>query len=184
MMYWIGQGFGILATIAGVSIPVFKKKWQMLVLSMCNNVFCALNLIFLDAIGSGIFLFAVATVQALVNLIHSLRGTSGKTLEKIIFAALYLGLGFYGLFTGPNYVPGINARNLLELLPIIAACMNMCFVFSPGEKQARIFFVLCNGLWLVYYIIIGSSTLLGSAISVATGLFALYANREKKNTPA
>jgi len=180
MNYWIGQAFGIIATIAGVSIPVFKKKWQMLVLSIANNVFCALNLIFLDAIGSGIFLFAVATVQALVNLAHTLRNTGGKAFEKVIFAALYLGLGFYGLFTGPGYVPGINARNLLELLPIIAAMMNMCFVFSPGEKQARIFFILCNFLWMVYYIIIGSSTMLCSMISVATGLFALYKNRERK----
>jgi len=181
MRYWIGQAFGIVATIAGISIPVFKKKWQMLVLSICNNVFCALNLIFLDAIGSGIFLFAVATIQAVVNLVHAQRNTTGKAFEKIIFLVLYLGLGFYGLFTGPNFTPGINARNLLELLPIVAAMMNMCFVFSPGEKQARIFFVLCNFLWMVYYIIIGSSTVLGSVFSVATGLFALYKNREKKS---
>ena len=180
MMYWIGQAFGILATIAGVSIPVFKKKWQMLVLSICNNVFCALNLIFLNAIGSGIFLFAVATVQALVNLVHDRRGTAGKAFEKVIFAALYLGLGFYGLFTRAGYVPGINARNLLELLPIIAACMNMLFVFSRTERMARVFFVACNGLWMVYYIIIGSSTVLGSLFSVITGVFALYKNREKK----
>jgi len=152
------------------------------VLSIANNVFCALNLIFLDAIGSGIFLFAVATVQALVNLAHALRNTSGKILEKIIFVVLYLGLGFYGLFTGPGFVPGINIRNLIELLPIVAAVMNMCFVFSPGEKQARIFFVLCNALWMFYYIIIGSSTVLGSVISVGSGLFALYKNREEKNS--
>lgn len=184
MNYWIGQAFGILATIAGISIPVFKKKWQMLVLSICNNLFCALNLIFLDAIGSGIFLFAVAIVQAVVNLVHSLRNTSGKAFEKIIFVVLYLGLGFYGLFTGPGFVPGINARNLLELLPIAAAMMNMCFVFSPGEKQARIFFILCNFLWMLYYIIIGSSTVLGSVFSVATGLYALFRNREKKGSAA
>lgn len=180
MQYLIGQGFGILATIAGVILPIFNKKWQMLVMSIANNVFCALNLIFLDEIGSGIFLFAVATVQAVVNMVHALRNNDGKAFEKIIFAVLYLGLGFYGLFTGPSYVPGINARNLLELLPIAAAMMNMCFVSSRGEKQARIFFVLCNFLWMLYYIIIGSSTVLGAAFSVATGLFALYKNREKK----
>ena len=157
MNYWIGQAFGIAATIAGVSVPVFKKKWQMLVLSLANNIFGALNLVFLDAIGSGIFLFAVAAVQALVNIGHSLRNTSGKTPEKIIFVILYLGLGFYGLFTGPNYVPGVNVQNLIELLPIIAAVMNMCFVFSPGEKQARIFFILCNAMWMFYYIIIAKS---------------------------
>ena len=180
MMYWIGQAFGILATIAGVSIPVFKKKWQMLVLSICNNVFCALNLIFLNAIGSGIFLFAVATVQALVNLVHDRRGTAGKAFEKVIFAALYLGLGFYGLFTRAGYVPGINARNLLELLPIAAAVMNMLFVCSSREKTARIFFISCNALWTLYYVIIGSASILGSGFSVASGLFALYKNRAGK----
>lgn len=180
MNYWIGQAFGIAATVAGVSVPVFKKKWQMLIMSLANNIFGALNLVFLDAIGSGIFLFGVAAVQAIVNLVHALHNTTGKTLEKIIFVILYLGLGFYGLFTGPNYVPGINVQNLIELLPIIAAVMNMCFVFSPGEKQARIFFILCNALWMFYYIIIGSSAMLCSIISVGTGLFALYKNREAK----
>ena len=70
---------------------------------------------------------------------------------------------------------------LLELLPIAAAMMNMLFVFSRGETKARIFFVLCNGLWLVYYIIIGSSTLLGAAFSVASGLFALIKHRGSKS---
>lgn len=180
MRYWIGQAFGVIATIAGVLVPVFNKKWQMLIMSIANNVFCALNLIFLDRIGSGIFLFAVATVQALVNLVHDLKNTAGKSAEKIIFALLYLGLGFYGLITGPGYVPGINARNLLELLPIIAAMMNMLFVFSRSERMARVFFVACNGLWMLYYIIIGSSTMICSVISVITGLFALYKNRAKK----
>lgn len=179
MNYWIGQAFGIVATIAGISIPVFKKKWQMLVLSICNNVFCALNLIFLDAIGSGIFLFAVATVQAGVNLVHALHNTSGKALEKIIFVALYLGLGFYGLFTAPDYVSGINARNLLELLPIIAAVMNMLFVFSRGENKARVFFILCNALWLVYFIIIRSTSGFGAGFSVASGLVALIVSIRK-----
>ena len=181
MRYWIGQAFGILATAAGIALPVFRKKWQMLVMSITNNICCLLNLIFLDAIGSGIFLFIVATAQAVVNLFHALRDTESRLFEKIIFIVLYLGLGFYGLFTGPNYVPGFNARNLLELLPIAAAMMNMLFVFSRGETKARIFFVLCNGLWLVYYIIIGSSTVLGSAFSVASGLFALIKHRGSKS---
>ena len=179
MQYWIGQACGIIATIVGVSVPIFKKKWQMLVMSIANNIFCALNLIFLDRIGSGIFLFAVGAVQALVNLVHDLRKTQGALVEKLIFIALYLGLGFYGLVTGPGFVPAVNARNLLELLPIIAAVMNMCFVFSRTERTARIFFVACNGMWMIYYVIIGSSAMLCSLISVATGLITLYKNREK-----
>jgi len=182
MMRLIGQGFGILATIAGIALPVFKKKWQMLVMSICNNVFCGLNLIFLNEIGSGIFLFIVAAAQAIVNLVHALRDTDSKLFEKILFIVLYLGLGFYGMFTSPNYIagPGFNFRNLQELLPIVAASMNMLFVFSKSEKTARMFFVLCNALWLVYNIIIGSSVLIGSAFSVVTGLIALFGYSRKK----
>ena len=179
-MRLIGQGFGILATVVGIALPVFKKKWQMLVMSICNNVFNALNLIFLSTIGSGIFLFVVACAQAIVNLIHALRDTEGKLFEKILFAVLYLGLGFYGLITREGYVPGFNWANMLELLPIIAACMNMLFVFSRGETKARIFFVLCNALWLVYFIIIGSTSGLGAGFSVVSGVFALIKHREKK----
>lgn len=181
-MRLIGQGFGILATIAGIALPVFKKKWQMLVMSIANNVFCGLNLVFLNEIGSGIFLFIVAAAQAIVNLIHALRDTDSRLFEKILFVVLYLGLGFYGMFTSPNYIagPGFNFRNLQELLPIVAAMMNMLFVFSKGEKTARIFFILCNALWLVYNSIIGSSVLIGSAFSVVTGLIALFGYGRKK----
>lgn len=182
MMRLIGQAFGILATIAGIALPVFKKKWQMLVMSICNNIFCGLNLIFLNEIGSGIFLFIVAAVQAIVNLIHALHDTESKLPEKIIFVALYLGLGFYGMFTSPNYIagPGFNIHNLQELLPIAGASMNMLFVFSRKEKTARLFFVLCNALWLIYNIMIGSSVLIGSAFSVITGLASLFGYEKKK----
>ena len=181
-MRLIGQGFGILATIVGIALPVFKKKWQMLVMSICNNIFNALNLIFLSTIGSGIFLFVVACAQAIVNLVHALKDTEGKLFEKILFAVLYLGLGFYGLFTRAGYVPGFNWGNILELLPIIAAVMNMLFVFSKGETRARIFFVLCNALWLIYFIIIRSTSGLGAGFSVVSGLIALigYARKKKE----
>ena len=43
MNYWIGQGFGILATISDISIPQFKKKWQMLVANIAVNTFSALK---------------------------------------------------------------------------------------------------------------------------------------------
>ena len=178
-MRLIGQIFGICATIVGIALPVFKKKWQMLVMSICNNVFNALNLIFLKEIGSGIFLFVVACAQAVVNLIHALRDKDGKAFEKILFAVLYLGLGFYGLISREGYVPGFNWGNMLELLPIIAAVMNMLFVFSRGENKARVFFILCNALWLVYFIIIRSTSGFGAGFSVASGLVALIVSIRK-----
>lgn len=180
MRYWIGQGFGLVATAAGISIPLLNKKWKMLVMSIANNVFLALNLVFLDAIGSGIFLFIVGATQGVVNLIHSLRDTQGGKIEKAIFMILYLGLGFYGLFTAPGFVPAVNRQNLIELLPIAAAMMNMFFVSARKERTARTFFVVCNSLWSIYDVIIWSSAFFGAFISVVTGVIALIKNREKK----
>jgi len=177
MKYWIGQAFGIIATITGIVIPVFNKKWQMLIMSITTNVFCALNLIFLDEIGSGIFLFAAASVQALVNIVHSLKNTAPKLWENIVFLIIYLAVGIYGLMNAPGYVPGVNPQNLLELMPIAAVVLNMLFVCSTREKTARIFFSSCNIVWTTYYIIIGSTSVLGSGFAVISGLMALIKNR-------
>lgn len=179
MNYWIGQGFGILSTITDILIPQFRKKWQMLVANIAVNLFLALNLVFLNQIGSGIFLFAVAILQAIVNLIHTLRNTQQKKAELLIFLCLYLGLGFYGLVTGPGYVPGINPRNLLELLPIIGAVLSMCFVSTREENKARFFLLGCTSVWSVYHAIIGSTSFFGSFFSAVSCLIALWRNRKK-----
>jgi len=184
MRYWIGQAFGIIATITGIVIPVFNKKWQMLIMSITTNIFCTLNLIFLGEIGSGIFLFTAASVQGVVNIIHSLKNTASKLWENILFLLIYLAVGVYGLVTKEGFVPAVNGQNLLELLPIIAVVLNMLFVCSSREKTSRMFFVGCNTVWAIYYIIIGSSTVLGSVFAVASGVVALIKNRSKNKKAA
>ena len=180
MRYWIGQAFGILATVSGIVIPVFNKKWQMLIMSITTNILCMLNLIFIDQVGSGIFLFAAASVQALVNIIHSRRDTEPKLWENILFLIIYLAVGFYGLITKEGYVAGINAQNLLEMMPIVAVVLNMLFVSSSREKTARIFFISCNVVWTAYYIIILSTSGFGSGFAVISGLIALIREAKKK----
>ena len=180
MGYWIGQGFGVLSTITDISLPLFKKKWQMLVANILVNTFLLLNLLFLNQIGSGIFLFMVAMVQGAVNLAHTLREEKPKNWEIALFFVLYVGLGFYGLFTAPGYVPGINAKNLLELLPIFGAVFSMCFVCTRDEQKARIFLLCCTSLWAIYHGIIGSTSFFGSFFSVISCIIGLIRDRKKK----
>lgn len=180
MNYWIGQGFGIFATITDISIPLFKKKWQMLVANIAVNSFLALNLIFLNKIGSGIFLFMVAIAQAIVNLIHTLRENPPKNWEKALFLCLYVGLGFYGLVTAPGFVPAINAQNLLELLPIMGAVMSMCFVCTRDENKARMFLFGCTTLWAIYHAIIGSTSFFGSFFSSISCIIGICRDWKKK----
>ena len=179
MTYWIGQAFGILATISGIVIPVFNKKWQMLIMSITTNVLCALNLVFIGEVGSGIFLFAAASVQALVNIIHSRHNREPKLWENILFLIIYLAVGFYGLVSKEGYVPGVNPQNLLEMMPIIAVVLNMLFVSSSREKTARMFFISCNVVWTAYYIIILSTSGFGSGFAVVSGLIALIREKRK-----
>ena len=180
MNYWIGQGFGILSTITDIVIPQFKKKWQMLVANIAVNTFLALNLVFLDQIGSGIFLFAVAVVQAIVNLIHTLREQTPKKWEYVLFFCLYVGLGFYGLVTAPGFVLAINGKNLLELLPIIGAVFSMLFVSTRDESIARRYLMVCNIMWATYHTIIGSTAVFGSIFSGTSCIIAMIRERKEK----
>jgi len=182
MKYIIGQVIGVVASVVSVLNPVFKKKWQMLVNNMATNLLMGLNLVFLGEIGSGIFLFCVAVVQSAINLLHTLRQQEVKRVEKMIFFALYVGLGLYGLFTSPDFIPGINWQNLKELLPIIGAVFSMCFVFAPKEQNARKFLLCCDSTWAIYYIIIGSTALLGSlsSMTVCTISILRYHRLRKK----
>ena len=180
MSYWIGQGFGILATLTDISIPQFKKKWQMLIANILVNSFLALNLIFLKQIGSGIFLFAVAVVQAIVNLIHTLRERPPKKWEYVLFFCLYVGLGFYGLITAPGFVPAINGKNLLELLPIIGAVFSMLFVSTRDENIARRYLLGCNIMWATYHTIIRSTSVFGAIFSGISCLIAILRDRRAK----
>lgn len=179
MRYWIGQIFGVMSTITDISLPLFQKKWQMLVANISVNTFQLLNLVFLDQIGSGIFLFLVAAVQGAVNLVHTIRETSVKKWEYAVFFCLYVGLGFYGLFTAPGFVPGINGKNLLELLPIIGAVFSMLFVCTRQEQKARVFLLICSCLWTIYHAIILSTAFFGSFFGVVTCVIAMIRDRKK-----
>lgn len=179
MNYWIGQGFGVLSTITDISLPLFKKKWQMLIANFAVNTFLLLNLVFLGEIGSGIFLFLVAMVQALVNLVHTLWESPPKKWEYVLFFCLYVGLGFYGLFTAPGYVPGINSKNLLELLPILGAVFSMLFVSTRDEQKSRAFLLVCSCLWTVYHAIILSTSFFGSFVGVITCIIAMIRDRKR-----
>lgn len=180
MKYLIGQIIGILATATDISIPQFKKKWQMLAANILVNALLGLNLVFLEQIGSGIFLFAVAVVQAIVNLIHTLREEPPKKWEYVLFFCLYVGLGLYGLVTAPGFVPGINSKNLLEMLPIVGAVFSMLFVSTREENKARKFLMCCNLCWATYHGIIGSTAILGAIFSGISCMIAILRERKQK----
>ena len=179
MDYVIAQSVGMIATVMAVITPLMKRKGQMLAVNFINNLCLTLNMVFLHQIGSGVFLCIVAMVQIIVNAIHLLRGTKGKAVETLVFLLLYLGFGFFGLVTAPDFVLAVNGKNLLELLPIVGAVSNMCLIAVPNVQWARFFHLCCSGAWMVYFAIIGSTAAIGSLVSVGSAVLGMARNWKK-----
>ena len=174
LLYLSAQAFGIFATLCCFIMPLFKRKWQMLLVTVGGNLFFILNLLLLGANDGNLFLNAtamivngVSLVQVLLSYHHVQKGTPVTTMENIIFLILYVGLGFWGFNRG------------LDLLPIVGSVFNMLAVFQKDEQKTR-YLVLCNAsIFCVYYIILGSTSLLAELMAVITTVIALIKYRKK-----
>lgn len=174
LIYLLAQGSGIFATLCCFAMPLFKKKWQMLLVNVASNLFFILNLLLLGAHEGNLFANStamivnwVSLVQVLISYWHVQKEKPVTTTENIIFLLLYVGLGFIGW------------GRALDFLPIIASVFNMLAVFQKDEQKTR-FLVLCNAsIFCTYYIIIGSTSLLAELMAVITTVIGLIKYRKK-----
>ena len=150
MQYIVGQLLGIAATVITVAIPVFRKKWQMLAATLSGNLLMAIHFFLIRQIGSAIFLYFVAMLQAIVSMCHTVKQTQVRLWEQFLFCAMYIGLGVFGIVTAPGFVPKVNAVNLLELVPVIASAMLTFSIFARSEQTTRIFLLINTSLWAAY----------------------------------
>ena len=175
MIYYIAQAFGIVATLCCFAMPLFKKKWQMLLITVGGNLFFVLNLLLLGlsqgkllANASAMIVNLVSLAQVLLSYWHVRQEKPVKTLENVIFLILYVGLGFAGY------------QRTLDLLPILGSVFNMLAVFQRDEQKTR-YLVLCNAsIFCGYYAILGSTSILAELLAMVTTLVALVRYRRKK----
>lgn len=179
MEYIIGQTAGIIVTIGSLIGPLFKKKWMMLVNSILLNALAALNVILVNGMGSAVLLNCVGTAQALLSLYHVQKNVPVTMIEKTIFMALYIGMGIFGAVTAPGFVLELSYKNLLEILPIIAAAFFCIATFIRSEQITRMYGLANYALWLVYYIVIGTTTAFAQIAGIVMTCIALYKYREK-----
>lgn len=180
MNYYIGQALGLLSTVCTIILPFFKKKWQILTLNICVNLLLTLNFLLIGQFGSAAFLCMVAVIQSIVSIGHSRKGTPVSIWESVLFGALYVGFGFFGILTAPDFVPALNFKNLLELLPIFGALMLMVSVFAPDEQTTRKW-LLANALtWTVYTAIVGSTAFFTDLVAAVSTASALYKYRKRE----
>lgn len=180
MAYYIGQFFGLLTIVCSLIMPFLKKKWQLLWANIAINALVILNMALIGQFGSAIFLCLVAIVQSAIALPRTRTDKEPGTRETILFTVLYVGFGFMGIVTAPNFVWAINYRNLLELLPILGALSQMISVFVRDEQQVRKW-LLCNALfWVIYSAAVGSSVVFNDILAVISTSMALWKYRKKK----
>ena len=168
MAYYIGQFCGLLTIVCSVTMPFLKKKWQLLWANIAINALVILNMALIGQFGSAIALPRAGT------------GREPSATETVVFTFLYLGFGFLGIITAPNFIWQINSRNLLELLPILGALSQMISVFVPDEQNTRKW-LLCNALfWVIYSAAVGSSVVVNDLLAVISTSSAIYKYRKKK----
>ena len=177
MAYLIGQFLGLLVPIFTITVPFWKKKWQILACAIVVNALMVANMLLIGQLGSAVLLCGVAVVQSLVSLVHNFRNTPITKGENVLFFVLYVGLGFVGMFTAPGFIFGINRQNLIELMPIVGAVLMMLSVFARGEQTTRKFLLANASVWMVYTAIIGSTVFFAQVGAVVADCVALYKYR-------
>lgn len=179
MQYMIGQVLGIVATIITVSMPLFRKKWQMLTATIAGNLLMALNFILIGQIGSAVFMYLVAILQSIISMNHTVKGTKVQIWEQMLFCGLYIGLGLLGIVTAPGFAMELSAENLLELLPIIGSALLTFSIFARNEQTTRKFLLMNASIWAVYTAIVGSSTFFAEFFAAVTTMVSLWRYRKK-----
>ena len=167
MNYYIGQALGLIGTLCCLILPFFKKKWQMLAITALVNVFCALNLVLIGEVGSVILIYVVAVVQTVVALWHLKRDTAVTMAENVLFLILYVVCGALDLHT------------LVDVIPIAGAVFHMLATFQRDVQKTRVLLVFNSVTFMVYYALVGSTSVFSTLVTLTSTLVAMYHYRKK-----
>ena len=180
MAYLVGQFFGLMTTVCSLIMPFLKKKWQLLWANIAINALVILNMALIGRFGSAIALCLVAILQSVVALFRIRTDKEPGIPETLLFTFLFLGSGFLGIVTAPDFVWAINRQNLLELLPILGALSLMISVFVRDEQTTRKWLLGNAVLWLIYSAAVGSTVVINDLLAVISTSTALFQYRKKK----
>lgn len=168
MAYYIGQFFGIMATLFCFIFPFFKHKWQMLVVANISNFFLVLNLLFLGEISSAMFINFVSITQTFVSLWHVVKDRPIMRSEKIVFTILYFICGALGF------------KSTIDILPMIGVLFYMIATFQRNEQKTRLFTILNASVYFFYFLNIGSTSIFVEVVAILTSAVAMYRYRLQK----
>ncbi|MBR2876817.1 MAG: YgjV family protein [Clostridia bacterium] len=168
MAYYIGQAFGILATVSAILTFQLKNKNQMLFVGIFSNAAVALNIILVDGFSSGVIINIVAIAQIVISFIHDKKGTNVTLVEKIIFLVLYIVGGSVG-FTKP-----------IDILSIVAAVLYMVAMFQKQPQRIRYFLLGNMSAWTVYFFVLQSTAIFAQLAGITSSLIGIYRYRKSR----
>lgn len=172
MNYYIGQALGLMGTLCCLILPFMKKKWQMLAITAVVNIFCALNLVFIGQVGSVILIYVVAVVQTVVALWHLKRDTQVTKVENVLFLLLYVVCG------------ALDLSSVVDAIPIVGAVFHMLATFQRSVRKTRTLLLFNSLTFMVYYFLVGSTSVFSTLITMTSTLLAMYRYRVKKGDTA
>ena len=167
-MYYIGQALGVVSAVCSLILPMLKKKSQMLVMTMFTNGLVALNLVMIGEFGSAVLIHSLAVVQAMVTLRHIRRDTPVTRRENVIFFVLYIACGLLGY------------HRPLDILPIVSSLFNMAATFQRDVHKTRVLILINVSTFLIYYLIVGSTSALMVGCTIITTVIAMLRDRKKR----
>ena len=168
MAYYIGQALGLVATVCCFATPLFKKKWQMLVVTAAANLLFALNLLLINQVSSAIYLYLVAIVQAVISYWHVQKEKPVTKVENVVFLILYVACGAIGF------------KRSLDLLPIVGAVFNMLATFHRDEQKTRVLILLNAICFFIFCAAVGSTSMFAELLAMVTTTIAMVKYRKQK----
>ncbi len=159
--YILGQAIGLLATLSCLLLPLWKKKWQMLLCNAVGNFLFGVNLLLIGEPRS-LLIYAVAVIQSLVVLWCCQKEKRIHKAVNVLFLALYVLGGALG-YALP-----------VDLLPIVGSVFNMLATFQRDEQKTRWLLLVNTSVFFVYYILVGSSSVLATVVTMVSTILALW----------
>lgn len=179
MGYILAQAFGLLSAVGTLVGPLWKKKWQMLVTSLVATGCVVINLALLGQFGGAIITNLIAMAQVVVSLFHVAKESRVRPWEKVLFLVLFVVLGIVGIVTAEGFVPDISLKNLIEILPLIGAVFFMLATFVRDEQTTRLYNIANATMWMIYFTVIGSTSVVAQVISFFANITAFIKYRKK-----
>ncbi len=165
----IGQIIGIVALVEGFFIYFSRKRSNILIFKLINDVMNATVQVLLGAFtGAAINIVAVGRESVFYN--RGKHKWANSIAWLFVFMAVIIGVSIL-TWAGP-----------ISLVPMIGSVIAVAGFYAYSTKITRTLGIISSALWLVYQIVtLQIGAMIGSGISITAAIIGLVRDGRKKN---